>query len=144
MARPQWVLCTNFFFRLSNPNSLSVLSLQRISSPLKLFTDILWNLIDVHLSCAEDSRSGQSTPGEVTQEQNREEESPSSTCRPPLFWYNWGYGWYSRLWAHGVDSCLAFHLQESPSFLWFGDFCHWFWCLFVLVLSWSLMYLLFF
>lgn len=57
------------FFRLSNPNSFSVLSLQRISSPLKLFTDILWNLIDLHFSCAEDSRSGQSTPGGVTQEQ---------------------------------------------------------------------------
>lgn len=76
------------------------------------------SLIELHLSWVVDPRDGQSTPGGVTQEQCREEEWPSSACWLLLFWYSPGCGWPSRLWAHGVDSCTAFHPWESPSLSW--------------------------
>jgi len=59
-------------------------------------------------SCAEGSRAGCRTPGEVSSEQSRVPESPPLTCWPRCWGCSPEYDWPSRLQAHIVDLCPAF------------------------------------
>ena len=67
------------------------------------------------LSCAEGSRAGCLTPGEVTPEQSRGAESPLLTCWSCFFWCSPGYSWPSWLWAHTARSRWASHQPAPPS-----------------------------
>ena len=58
------------------------------------------------LSCAESSRAGRTTPGEISWEQSRGAESPRLTCWPH-FSCSPGYSWPFGLWAHVAGSCSA-------------------------------------
>lgn len=58
---------------------------------------------------AEGPRDGQGTPGEISPQLRRTEESPHSTCWPCFLRCSPGCDWPSELQAHIVGSPLALH-----------------------------------
>ena len=111
-VRSLWSL---LFSRLNNPNSLSLSSQQRGSSPQIIAGASSGPAPTAPgLPYAEGSSAGCRPPRGVSPEQSRRAEPPCLTCWPCCFWCSPGHGWPSGLPAHIAGSRWASHPPVPP------------------------------
>lgn len=101
-----------FLLWAEQPESLSLSSHERCSTPLICFVTLLWTSSSRTTSLCWGPHSGHRTSGEVSEEQSKGTESPPSTSCPHCFWCTPGHGWLSGLQNIG-GSCWASH-QSTP------------------------------
>jgi len=103
------------FPRLSSPSSPSLFSQQRGSSP-RIIAGASSGPTPTapRLSCAEGSRAGCRTPGQVSPERGRGAESPSSPCCPHCWGCSPGHSSPSGLQAHIARSHPALQPPIHP------------------------------
>lgn len=105
LRSPQSILLS----RLNKPNSLTLSSQKR--SPCHLPHSCCSSGLTpsgLHPICVWSHRAGCSTPGRVSLERSRGQESRPLISGP-------GYNWPSGLWAHTNGSCWASHPSTPPN-----------------------------